>query len=263
VSEHQRSKRAQMMAFWSERAQKFKADPRANTNDVWLRELEIATVSRVIRETSVVGRILDFGCANGYSTIRIAKEHRCCDFLGIDINRDMISIAQGLAADEKCSNVEFMCADIEKDSLREGFDFVFAIRVFQNMESLDRQCGAFDALMRLIRKDGLFFFLETYAEGYAQINADRAKLDLPPLPNHPHLTLLTPEFDEYVAARVHLIGRYWPTSTYYLTTRLMYSYIAMKNGETINYNHPIHQAATLVPQVGDYGPQRAALFRRS
>ena len=52
------------------------------------------------------------------------------------------------------------------------------------------------------------------------------------------------------------------SSSYYLITRLLYSHIAKINGEPIDYNHPIHQVAAMIPQIGEYGPQRATLYRR-
>ena len=51
------------------------------------------------------------------------------------------------------------------------------------------------------------------------------------------------------------------SSSYYLITRLLYSFIAKTNDEPIDYNHPIHQVAAIVPQVGEYGPQRACLYK--
>jgi hypothetical protein len=59
-----------------------------------------------------------------------------------------------------------------------------------------------------------------------------------------------------------LLERSWPSSSYYLVTRLLYSYIAMKNGEAIDYNHPIHQVGAILPQVGEYGPEQAGFYRK-
>jgi len=260
MSEENKKKNT-MMAFWTERAQTFKSDPRANTNDIWLREVEIEAVSAVIHRNPVK-RIMDFGCANGYTTIRIAKQHPSCEFLGLDINHEMISVAQDLAKNEKCENVSFLHADILDNAPEGQFDFIFAIRVFQNIESLTMQKQVFEKMWQMIVPGGLFYFIESYAEGYAVLNRDRQRLGLPVLPIHPHLTLLTDEFDKYVQSKMHLVEQGWPSSSYYLITRLLYSYIAMKDGEPIDYNHPIHQVASLIPQIGPYGPQRSGLYQK-
>jgi SAM-dependent methyltransferase len=254
-------KKRGMLAFWSERARKFKSDPRANTNDIWLRELEIEAVSRIIRQNPM-RRILDFGCANGYTTIRIARQHPDCEFLGIDLNGDMISAAKELARKEKCANADFVQADILNKAPDGQFDFVWAIRVFQNIESQEMQKRVFDKLYETIVPDGLFYFIESYAKNYTALNVDRKRMGLPLLPIHGHLTLLTKQFDNHVASKMILLERGWPSSSYYLITRLLYSYIAMKNKEPIDYNHPIHQVASMIPQIGQYGPQQSGLYRK-
>ena len=255
-------KKRQMMTFWTERVQRFQGDPRANTNDVWLRELEIAAVSRIIRQNSFK-HVMDFGCANGYSTIRIAKQHPSYEFLGVDINSEMVSVARRLAKDEKCQNVSFIHADILDNAPEMQFDIIYAIRVFQNIESLAIQKRVFDKLCNMIMPGGLFYFIESYADEYTALNLDRQEMGLSVLPIHPHLTLLTEEFDNHVQSKMKLIERGWPASSYYLITRLLYSYIAMKNEESIDYNHPIHQVASMIPQIGQYGPLKSGLYQKN
>jgi tRNA G46 methylase TrmB len=85
-------KKQQMTDFWSERARLFGNDPRANTNDVWLREIEIGYINDVLKSTPYP-MVMDFGCANGYSTTRIAKTNPESRFIGIDINDEMLRVA--------------------------------------------------------------------------------------------------------------------------------------------------------------------------
>ena len=75
-------KRKTMEEFWSKRALLYRNDPKANTNDIWLREVEINYVNNVIKSHSF-NNIMDFGCANGYSTIRIARLNENRKFTGI------------------------------------------------------------------------------------------------------------------------------------------------------------------------------------
>ena len=89
------AKKEKMLRFWSERAALYGADPRANTNDVWLREVEIAYVNRIIQEHRF-SRVLDFGCANGFSTARLAELNPDATFVGIDINPEMMIERRGI-----------------------------------------------------------------------------------------------------------------------------------------------------------------------
>jgi predicted O-methyltransferase YrrM len=255
------AKKSSMISFWSERARAYETDPRANTNDIWLREVEIAYVARILGEHSF-GNVLDFGCANGYSTTRLAKLFPAMRFTGVDINEEMIRIAETFPKSEGLSNLEFRVADVVEKEITEKYDFIFTIRVFQNIESVEMQKKVFDALHECLADGGMLLTVESYADGYRRINEDREKLGLTALPIHPHLTLVTDEFDDHVTARMEFVRHDYLSATYYLITRLLYSYIAKVNEEPIDYNHPIHQVASMMPQVGEYGVQKAMLFRK-
>lgn len=255
-------KREKMMAFWSERVKIYKDDPRANTEDIWLRELEINYVDRIIKSHSFQS-VMDFGCANGYSTLRLARLNWNKEFVGIDINHDMINVAIESLKGENFPNLEFRLLDIVKDVVPERYDFIFAIRTFQNIESLEMQKRVFDKLHNLLNENGLFLYIESYVSGYKRLNEDRVKMGLAPLPIHEHLTLLTEDFDKYVGDKMSLLTSEFLSSSYYLITRLLYSHIAKMNNEPIDYNHPIHRVAAMVPQIGDYGPQKASLYKQN
>lgn len=255
------NKKEAMISFWSERARLFQGDPRANTNDVWLREVEINYVQDVF-QTYRFSRVLDFGCANGYTTSRLAKINSQVSFIGIDINADMISVASTFPGTEGLSNLEFRELDVLTQKLDEKFDFIYAIRVFQNIENPEKQREVFERLCELLSEGGMLLYIESYTDGYTRLNDDRVKMGLAPLPIHPHLTLLTSEFDSHAETKLKLVKRDYLSSSYYLITRLLYSYIAKMNDEQIDYNHPIHQVASMVPQVGNYGPQKASLLRK-
>lgn len=254
-------KKEMMSTFWSERAKLYGSDPRANTNDIWLREIEVGYVDRVIQCHSFQ-TILDFGCANGFTTYKLAKLHTKTHFVGIDINEDMIRIAKSHGQVEGLPNVDFKRCDVQREIIAERFDFIYAIRVFQNMESQRTQKSVFDTLRGLLQPGGFFLCVESYLDGYTRLNADREDMGLPPLPIHDHLTLLTDKFDDYADSKMKLIKRDSLSSTYYLVTRLLYSYISKMCNEPINYNHPIHQVAAMIPQIGEYGPQRASLYQK-
>jgi SAM-dependent methyltransferase len=254
-------KRELMLSFWSERARRYGLDPRANTADVWLRDLEIRYVSNALARTAP-RRVLDFGCANGYSTLLLAEAHPSVQFVGVDLNPDMISIARQAAEQKRRSDVEFRCVDLLAQGLEGVFDFVLAIRVFQNIESALAQRRVLGELLDHLQSGGHLLYVESYAADYARINGDRRALGLPPLPIHQHLTLLTEDFDASAAGRAEILASEHLASSYYLVTRLVYSSLAQLTGEEIDYDHPIHRIAARIPQVGDYGPLRACLCRK-
>lgn len=254
-------KKAKMMQFWSKRALEYQEDLRANINDIWIREIEIRYINQFLKQNSYKS-IMDFGCANGYSSTRIAKENPESSFLGIDINQDMLNIANTLLTKNKISNLEFKNMDVTKESCDRKFSFIYTIRAIQNIESFEAQKAIFDCLYNMLNKYGIFLYIESYEQGYKILNEDRVKLGLNPLPLHEHLTLLTDEFDNYVARRMKFIKSDSLSSSYYLVTRLLYSYIAKMSSEPIDYNHPIHQVGAIMPQIGEYGPQKASIYQK-
>lgn len=60
-------------SYWDEKAALYK-DPRATTNDYWLRELEIKNIKEVLDKIKAKKRILDVGCGDGYSIIELSKK---------------------------------------------------------------------------------------------------------------------------------------------------------------------------------------------
>jgi hypothetical protein len=80
--------------YWNTQAEEFGADPRATTPDHWLREIEIAAVSRVLSSLDDGATVLDIGCGNGYSTLRLATDHPAHQFVGGDYAPAMIARAR-------------------------------------------------------------------------------------------------------------------------------------------------------------------------
>ena len=101
------------------------------------------------------------------------KLHPEASFLGIDINADMIRIAETFPASEGLSNLEFRVADVVAGEVKEKFDFIFTIRVFQNIESAAMQKTVFDAVRR--HADAVLVEAGTIrAEGYGALRAKDA-----------------------------------------------------------------------------------------
>ncbi|MDD3581415.1 MAG: methyltransferase domain-containing protein [Desulfobacca sp.] len=86
----------QIKAYWEERAELYLADPASTTNDVYLRELDILTIVQVLKTLLGAGpkKVLDVGCGEGYSTLKVAQELPHVSFTGIDYSPNMIRLAR-------------------------------------------------------------------------------------------------------------------------------------------------------------------------
>lgn len=251
-----------MVDFWSERVEAFGTDPRANTPDVWLREIEIRHAHEAIGAAGAT-RVLDFGCANGYSTLRLARQNPAVEFVGVDINGQMIEAARRASEHSSTPNVRFERRNLLEEPIDDTFSMVIAIRAFQNLPSPEAQKLAVDALSGLLDPRGRLLMIESYRDGYAQLNDDRGRMGLEALPIHEHLTLLSDELDRYAAGVLTPLHNEALSSAYYLVTRLAYSMLAKESGEPIDYDHPLHRIAAAIPQIGDYGPLRSVTYERT
>ncbi|MFN3396511.1 MAG: class I SAM-dependent methyltransferase [Thermodesulfovibrionales bacterium] len=71
------------------------------------------------------GSILDFGCGKGDFYGFLRNRGIEVNYTGLDINENLISLAK-----EKYPGIDFRVFDIERDDLKEEFDFIFLCGVF-------------------------------------------------------------------------------------------------------------------------------------
>lgn len=70
-------------------------------------------------------KILDFGCGKGDFHQFLKDREIRADYTGVDINERLISLAQ-----QKYPECSFRIFDIERDELKEDFDYIFLCGVF-------------------------------------------------------------------------------------------------------------------------------------
>src|SRR5438445_7066319 len=182
--------REKIKDYWNERAEHFSTTTAATTNDIYLRELEIKTTIETLLEvnpSSANVMILDVGCGDGYSTIRIAAAIQGWNFTGVDYSQKMLDIANrrlnDLAESEK-SRINFKIDDATKlDSVRDrSFDIATTFRCLINLESIESQSLAIEAIADCLKPNGCYIAIENFVEGNDNLNAARRRFDLPDIP---------------------------------------------------------------------------------
>jgi len=252
-------------SYWNEQASEYGERPEATTNDVWLRHVEIAALSGVLGRLPDGSTVLDIGCGNGWTTIRLAREHRH-SFLGVDYADGMISHARAaLVAESKevKSRVQFDVGEVRDLSAMKPKDVVISDRCLINLTSWELQQQAMEQVARVLKPGGLFLVIENFVQGQAHFDEQRRAVGLDPIPVRWHnLPLDEDRFLSAAARNFELVNIDAVSSLYYLVTRVVYSKLCVLDGTEPSYEHPICEIAAQLPHVGDFGPVKMFELRR-
>lgn len=254
--------------YWEERAS-VSQDQSATTNDIWLRELEIKTIIETLEELKILDKsnILDVGCGDGYSTLKIAKRFPRLSFQGIDFSENMIKMANSNFEkyDNRNLKVKFSVGNVlDLDKLVSSkVDVVISDRCLINLESLNHQRKAVEKIANVINNHGYFVAIENFVEGHESMNQARKKLNLAEIPIRWHnLFFNESDFMSVVKKNFKLISLKNFSSSYYFATRIIYSKICDNNKTEPDYNHEIHKLAIDLPSVGNFSPIRMAVLQK-
>lgn len=118
--------------------------------------------------------VLDIGCGEGTSTIRLAKA--CKKITGVDYSPTLID--QAIA---KNTGIDFKVHDVlELDKLYPvaQFDAVVSIRCLINLPEKEMQYKALENIFNVLKPGGLLFFSEGYQLGWDMLNVYRQRNNL-------------------------------------------------------------------------------------
>lgn len=252
--------------FWTEQAVRHGVSPSASWSDRPVLDLEVREIA-----THLAGgqRILDVGCANGYSTVQLAA--RCAVRVrGLDLIPEMIIEARRRLAAlpaELAGRVEFDVGDIMAlDEPPESYDRVIVIRVLINLEDWERQLGALEQCARVLRRGGLLLLSEATVQGWSALNRFRREWGLPDIPVPPFNTYLDEErLTASASAHWDVVEISNFASSYYVATRVVKPLLARGAAADVDVADPLmewNRWASLLPAAGDYGTQKLFVLRK-
>lgn len=254
----------EIKGYWNNRAKEHTSDRQGTTNDVYLRELEINTIADKIRELDLCAgaALIDIGCGDGYSTMRLAKEFPEYDFTGVDYSKSMIDNALNHRDEdaELKRNVQFKVADVLNlnDALGDAmFDVAISMRVLINLPELSQQEAAIRNVASKCAPNGRYIAVENFMDGQRNLNELRASVGLPDISVRWHNRFFEKEEFENAAKNSFKSMSFIDfASSYYYVTRVVYSKMCQIQGIEPSYDHDLYNVAVELPYHGEFSPIR-------
>lgn len=251
--------------FWSEQARLHGESPSASWSDHRVIELEISAIGARLRQGE---RVLDAGCANGYSSAQYAALG--AQVVGVDYIPEMIASAESRRAalpEDLAARLEFQVGDITSLAFDDAsFDAVVSTRVIINLPLWEEQLHGLLECARVLRPGGLFLLSEATEQGWRRLNALRGEWGLTDIPM-PSFNLYLDQdrmldtlADEFEVEEVSDFA-----SSYYVATRLLKPLLAERAAADVDVADPnaeFNRWAGLLPAAGDYGTQKLFVLRR-
>ncbi len=257
---------SEVYEYWNRQAHEHGQSPSASWSDHCVIEMEIAEISKHLSDGD---RVLDIGCANGYSSVQFASARRI-HLRGLDYVPKMIEEARGRLTgmrDKLASSVEFEVGDITQlEEPSNFYDKVVVVRVLINLGHWERQLRGLRECVRVLKPAGVLLLSEATMQGWCRLNALRAEWGLEEIPMPPFNQYL--DQDQVVAAireEAELLGLSNFASTYYVGTRLLKPLLARATHASVSVADPNaewNRWFSQLPQSGDYGTQKLFVFRK-
>ena len=183
-----------ILNYWNSQADKFGTSFSASWGDNFAIDLEIQNIRQYIQPGD---RILDVGCANGYSLLHLLHhlDKKIALIIGVDFSDSMIREAQKNWLE--CSspkNVSFEVGDIKELRFKNNtFNLVYTTRTLINLPTWEQQKQGISECLRVCKDGGTVLLSEAFYEPLVLLNSLRSLKNLPPL--------VEPDFNRYLKKR--------------------------------------------------------------
>jgi SAM-dependent methyltransferase len=241
----------QIRQHWANWAAQYGTDLRATTKTWTAKALELDSLARHLRpflSGNAEARVLEVGCGNGINCVELAKQFPDARFDGVDFIDDMIARAVENGRISRVQDrVRFFvgdAVDIDRLSgLEPTYHAVFTDRCLINLNSLALQKACITSLAAKILPGGCLLMIENSARTYADQNYYRQVLGMEPrVPAAFNLFFDEQEIRPHLASVGLELTEVEDFSS--LHDLMLYVLLPAINGGTIDYDHPLVQAAT-------------------
>lgn len=252
----------------------------ATTKTPTIKALEIdafiRTIYRLVGTKDVHFKALEVGCGNGANCMALAQAFPNAAFDGVDYVAEMVESAKATRAklghgDDKLrffnANVLDLSATAE---LYDAYDIVLTDRCLINLNTVKLQKEALTSIAKRIKSGGHLTMIENSIQTYNEQNKCRELLGLEPRTPASYNLF----FDEReILPHLHTCGLTLLDIEDFgsLHDLLLYVLIPSTNGGTVDYAHPLVEAATTLSRAtsqttpgafGRFGQNRLYVYRK-
>jgi len=214
--------------------------------------------------------VLEIGCGNGYTLNLLKQKFSNYKFTGLDFSEDLLKIANN----RKLDNVTFCQGDARNLQFKDdSFDVIYTERCIINLLTWEEQQQALKEMNRILRKGGYILFMESFTDGYENLNKARTELGLDAIamPHH-NLYFNKETFEPFVskmfkimdpmemgAANENVLNRNF-LSTHYFVARVMHP--LMTKGDPFLKNTEFVKFHSFLPPSGCYAAIQAYFLKK-
>ena len=154
--------------------------------DTNIRDLEVDKIIDILDTVKTYftnPKILEVGCGNGYTAEQIIKKLNISQMTGVDYCKELVEIAKKRAL----NGIVFNVGDVFNLELEDSsFDIVFTERCLINLDSWEKQQKSLEEIRRVLKKDGVFIMVESFADSLENLNEARRVVGLDAIPQPFH-----------------------------------------------------------------------------
>ncbi len=247
--------------YWEERASK-DSTAQSTTQDYYLRDIEFRVLRDIIGAYKPAS-VMDAGCGDATTTIRLAAEFPESKFLGVDYSGSMLRNARSNMERAGITNLRVSQHDVSQPLPAGRWEMIYTTRCLINLATWELQQTAIENLAARLVGGGIYVMVENFLEGQENFNQIRKNLGLAEIPVRGHnLFFQRAQLLDFIANFFEVVEEVNISSTYYLVSRVIYAKLCQEAGVAPDYFDSHHKYGAQLPFCGEFGPVRMLCLRK-